>query len=151
MDLDETVELYVSESLESFLNGCYLASTIMLGGASEKLLLILIDTFSNFIEDDKKREDFKKRTKTFIVKVKYNEFLKEFKQIKKDIPKELTRDMDIWFEGIFNFIRNIRNEVGHPTGRRIPRQLVYANLQLFPEYAENVYNLIKYFEANSAI
>ena len=58
-------------------------------------------------------------------------------------------DLDIQLDGVFNLIRNTRNDAGHPTSTNIDRRLAYANLQLFIPYCSRIYNLIAYFNNNA--
>lgn len=146
-DIDDTILMYVAESLHAFLRGLTLSSTVMLGGASEKAFLLLLDSFTNAISDQAKKTKFENQTKGPI-KVKFEEFRKELATLKKVLPKTLVDDLDIQLDGVFNLIRTTRNDVGHPTGRKIDRRLAFANLQLFIPYCKRIYDLIKWFNAN---
>ncbi len=53
--------------------------------------------------------------------------------------------------GIFEMIRNYRNDAGHPSGKSISREQVYANLQVFIAYCKKVYQLKDFFERNGVI
>lgn len=149
-NLDETVTMYIAESLIAYLRGLTLSSTVMLGGASEKAFLLLLESFTNAISDPAKKTQFENNTKG-PVKKKFDEFRKIIIQIRKTLPRPLSDDLDIQLDGIFNFIRICRNDVGHPTGRKIERSLAYANLRLFVPYCKRIYELIDYFKTNNII
>jgi hypothetical protein len=51
-------------------------------------------------------------------------------------------------ERVFYLIRTARNDAGHPTGRKIEKEVIHANLLLFPSYCKRVYGLIEYFSSN---
>jgi hypothetical protein len=36
-----------------------------------------------------------------------------------------------------------RNDAGHPTGKEMSTKVVYANLQIFADYARYVFDIIK--------
>ncbi|MBD3228085.1 MAG: hypothetical protein GF329_07835 [Candidatus Lokiarchaeota archaeon] len=147
-DLDNIAKMYIGESLNAFRVGCYIASTVMLGCASEKIFLILIDNFSEALSDPNLKSEFDRKTKTFIAKIKYDQFNETFEEIKHKVPKDLKYNMDVWFDGIFNLIRKVRNESGHPTGTVVTRDEVYSYLQIFVNYAVKMHSLIEYFQEN---
>jgi len=119
----------------------------MLGRASEKAFLLLLEAFTNAFSDPNKKAKFEKNTKGPI-KRKFDEFRKAIAQIRNSLPRTLRDDLDIQLDGIFNFIRTCRNDVGHPTGRKIDRNLAFANLTLFIPYCKRIYDLIEYFTKN---
>lgn len=149
-NVDGTVIMYITESLNAYLRGLTLSSTVMLGGASEKAFLLLLESFTNAISDPTKKAQFENNTKGQIKK-KSDEFRKTIIQIRKTLPKPLSDDLDTQLDGIFNFIRTCRNDVGHPTGRKIERSLAYANLRLFVPYCKRIYELIEHFKNNTII
>lgn len=149
-NVDDTILMYITESLSAYLRGLTLSSTVMLGGASEKAFLLLLESFTNSITDPTKKAQFEKNTEGPIKK-KFDEFRNKIIPIRKTLPKPLSDDLEIQLDGIFNFIRTCRNDVGHPTGRKIERSLAYANLRLFVPYCKRIYELIDYFKKNKII
>lgn len=143
--IDDTITTYVAESLQTFLSGNLLASTVMLGGASEKAVLLLIEAYTSAISDPNKRKRFAQSIERFGILRKFKEFRKKFDPIRKNVPYPISDDLDIQLDGIFNLIRNCRNDVGHPTGRKIDRRLAFSNLQLFIPYCRRIYELITHF------
>src|SRR6266568_4481908 len=139
--VDETILVYVSEALQAYLRGLTLSSTVMLGGAAEKAFLLLIDSYANAITDVRKQERFRKEA-SGPIKRKIDAFRREVATFRSRLPRSLEDDLDIQLDGILNLIRNCRNDVGHPTGRRIDRQLAYANLRLFVGYCKRAYDLM---------
>jgi hypothetical protein len=121
----------------------------MLGGASEKAFLLLYDAYVDAISDPQKKSDFQNKTK-LQVKSKIDLLRQELDALQrtKRLPKDLADDIEIQLDGVCNFIRNCRNDVGHPSGRKIDRALAFANLRLFIPYCKRVYALIQFFNAN---
>jgi len=146
--IDETILTYVTESLQTFLRGNLLASTVMLGGASEKAVLLLIESFTKAMSDPDEKRQFERGIERVGILRKFQEFRKKLDSIKGELPRSFSDDLDIQLDGIFNLIRNCRNDVGHPTGRKIERRLAFANLQLFIPYCKRIYDLIEYFSQN---
>ena len=56
---------------------------------------------------------------------------------------------DVHVDGVFTFIRLLRNSIVHPTGvPNITSAVVYSNLQQFSQYVETVFKLISYYGRN---
>jgi hypothetical protein len=148
-EIDDTVVMYIQEGLGTFLTGNLLASTVMLGGASEKAVLLLMEAYVNAISDPNEKKRFEQSIERLGILGKFQKFRNRVDSIRRDIPRSISNDLDIQLDGIFNLIRNCRNDVGHPTGRKIDRRLAFSNLQLFIPYCKRIYNLIEYFNQAS--
>ncbi|MFA6072779.1 MAG: hypothetical protein WC758_01570 [Candidatus Woesearchaeota archaeon] len=146
-NLDNTIYVYMAESLNAYLKGLMLSSTVMLGCASEKAFLLLKENFLLSISDDIKRKSIENKM-SWGIKKQFEEFRIHLKQIKSNLPKDMSDDLDIQLDGVFNFIRNCRNDVGHPSGRNIEKSLAFNNLRLFVPYCKRIYELIEYFKDN---
>lgn len=60
-NIDDEVITYVRESLTAYNHGCYFASTVMLGIASERLFEILLDAYTDFIPTQNAQTQFKRK------------------------------------------------------------------------------------------
>ena len=149
-NLDGLVEAYLAESLQAYLRGLMLASSVMLGVASERMFNILVEVFTAAIEDDGEKAQFKKSLKGKRLKQRFDKFKSVTNRYKKgkDFPQELREDWETQLEFIFTIIRNCRNDSGHPTGKIISRGRVFNNLVLFSDYCKSIYRTIDYFEGN---
>jgi hypothetical protein len=146
--LDSTVLTYVQESLSTFLGGYWLASTVMLGVASEQCVDLLTEAYLNAIVDPSHKGAFEKKLKQAgrSVKNRFDSLRDEL--LKLGLPSDLKDALDIQLSGIFTLIRFSRNDAGHPTGRTVDRDLAHGNLLLFPQYCRRVYELIDHFKTN---
>jgi len=144
-----TVE-YLTESLQCFIRGLDRAAAVMLGAASEKSVLLLIDSCAASIADPTKRA----ATQAQIEKApsifrKYEIFEKQYPAFKANLPKDLTENVDSLLRGVFDLIRNSRNDAGHPaSGGLVDRDTNYSHLRLFVPYCQRIYGLIGWFEKN---
>ncbi len=145
-NVDDIILMYMSEALNAYLKGLMLSSTVMLGGASEKAFLLLFEAYTNALKNQNKKQEFSAKS-ALPIKYKIDILRQEFEILKKDkqLPKNLADDLEIQLDGICNFIRTCRNDVGHPSGRKIDRRLAYANLRLFIPYCKRIYDLIDHF------
>jgi len=143
-NVDDVVLLYLTEGLQCFLRSNYMASVVMVGVAAEKVILNLVDTFAAAIKDHSKAIAFRRNTQNTMIKTQFEELTKQLYPLKNQLPKELSKDLETYLDGIFNVIRNYRNDAGHPTGKEIPREVAYDILQLFRHFSKNVHGLIQY-------
>ncbi len=149
--IDTEILDYVRESLTCYNVGCYLASSVMLGAASEKLFTLLLEAYTDAIADVSKREKFRKSIDGVSVSRQYNEFEKKLPDLTGKngaLPKDLKVDFDHYIQVIFILIRLYRNYAGHPGGKTIPRHIVLADLNIFPPYCRHLYKVMEWFHNN---
>ncbi len=149
-DIDEIILIYLEESLHTFRIGCLLSSSVTLGCASEKALLLLINAYLNAMPE-KMQSKFRKNTEGHFMKRQFDELIKMFNShLKTYLPVDL-KDLEIIIFGVYSMIRIYRNDSGHPTGKTIPREQAYANITVFPTYVKKVYDLIKWLHSDPAV
>jgi hypothetical protein len=144
-NLDPIIEMYVTESLQAYLKGLMFSSAVALGVASEQAFLLLLDTFTNAIKDPPTKSSFEKLQESIRTKHKFDQLKNKLMSIRGTLPRELSEDLESQFDGTFNMIRVTRNDAGHPTGRKIERDVAFVNLRLFIIYCKKIYGLIDYF------
>jgi hypothetical protein len=149
-NVDPTIVEYLTESLQCHIHGLYRAGAVMLGGASEKAVLLLIESYTNSIGDLTKKQQFESGCeKAQSMYRKYELFDKHFASVKPRMPKALTEGVDSLLRGVFDLIRNSRNDAGHPAGGTlVDRDVLYSHLRLFVPYCQRIYGLLGWFEAN---
>jgi hypothetical protein len=147
---DTTILEYLTESLQCYIHGLHRSSAVMLGAASEQAILLLIDSCADSIADVPTRERFKADVdKASSMFRKYEIFDKRFSIVKIGMPKDLTNNVDSLLRGVFDLIRNSRNDAGHPArGAEVNRDAIYSHLRLFVPYCERIYELIEWFSPN---
>lgn len=149
-NMDDTIHTYISESINAYNHNLFLSATTAIGCASEKALLLLIDAYIPFLPSQKERDSFLNRTKGRFIKTQFEEFQKSFTGHKSRVDKELTDGIDIVISGIFEILRQNRNSTGHPTGKSMTKDRVFASLQLFVTYCKRIYELIDFFNNNKS-
>ena len=136
---------YLKEAMQSFLSGCMLSSSVMIGVASEDAFLSLLEE----IENDKKwRNIYKNVFSQKTILQKFNKFKSILDQNVGSLPSTVKEDLDTNLSGILSIIRNFRNESGHPTGKIIGREQTYVLLNLFIPCCKKIYELIEYFKTD---
>ncbi len=144
-NIDTVIYKYLEEAINTYNIGAYLSASVTLGCASEKALLLLIDSYTNSLNDSKKQESFRNKIQGRMIKRQYEEFSKVVTAQIGTLPNELSDNLTTILLGVFEMIRNNRNDAGHPTGKVVKREQIFAYLQVFIEYCKRIYGLISYY------
>lgn len=81
---------YLEESIKTYNINALLSSTITLGCASEKALLLLIESYKNAIQDDGKQKKFAQKTEGRMIKRQFDEFTKCLTTIIGNMPTNIS-------------------------------------------------------------
>lgn len=147
--VDQVVLLYLTEALQCFRAGTYLGSAVMVGVASEKILIVLRDAIQSALDTQQKKTKFSADTTGKSVKRLFEEIQKRLDPVLEQICSALNKeDINAELGGVFDLIRKTRNDAGHPTGRSIEREEAFALLQLFPAYCKSSYDVIGWLKTN---
>jgi len=148
-NIDATTLLYVEEALGSFRAGRFLAAAVMIGVASESMLLRLVDAVRGAL-NPADQTSFDQATRRNKAKTYHDEVMKVLNRPTVSLPSAIKGDdLSVFVSGIFNLIRQTRNEAGHPTGRRMDRDEANALLLQFPSYSERVEKLMAWLKTNT--
>lgn len=148
-DIDSVIIEYLKESISAFNRDLILSSTITLGVASEQAMLILMESFGNYISNSKQLKSVKDKLEgEDSIFRKYKVFKDTLLQLPKSMRAGFPQNFDVHIDTLFNFIRLNRNETGHPLGGGRDRNIQAANLQAFKLYLIDIYKLMDYFAKN---
>lgn len=142
-DLDELVELYLTEALQSFNSRCYLATSVMLGVAAERAFLVMAASYAASGvagATAMAKELARPRSNYFAL---WTEFRKRIEPVRRDLPDGLADALTL--DAIADLIRLTRNEVGHPTGRQIDEDTARVHLTIAPIYLRKMRLLTVHF------
>ena len=147
--IEQSILLYLKESLGSFRAGVYLASAVMTGVACERVLLLLRDTVETALPTQQRKLKFATSTKKKPIKQVSDEIWKRLDPVHDQLANNIAKeDLRAELSGIFDLIRKTRNEAGHPTGREISREEAHNLLLLFPQYCHAVYCTMDWLRSN---
>lgn len=141
--LDNLVELYLTEALQSFNGRCYLATSVMLGVAAERAFLIMAQSYAASSiagAPAMAKELARPRSNYFAL---WTEFRKRIEPVRPDLPNGLADALTL--DAIADLIRLTRNEVGHPTGRQIDEDTARVHLTIAPMYLRKMRQLAVHF------
>jgi hypothetical protein len=149
-NIDPIVELYADEALRAFVAQCYLASSVMLGVASEQAFLGMAEAFCASL-DGSEGENLHKLLDS--AKTTYSAKLKEVRKRleprRNQLPDSLSESLVLDLDAVADLLRVTRNETGHPTGRVVDENTAYTHLQLFARYALKLARLADHFRAHA--
>ncbi len=147
---DSTVVEYLTEALQCYIHGLHRSAAVMLDGASEQSVLLLIDSYGNSIADPNAKQAFETTVeKTQSIFRKFEQFERRFSGLQQKMPRALTDNVDSQLRGVFDLIRSSRNDAGHPAiSGSVSRDAVYSHLRLFTPYCKRINDLITWFTNN---
>jgi len=136
---------YIEEALRTYNSDCFKSSAVMVGAASESLVLAVQDSIikkMNGLGVTKPRDLDDWRMKRIISGIET-----AIKQRKQDIPNTLFESFEAYWPAFTHQIRTARNESGHPSSiNPVTLDNVHASLLIFPELAKLVDNLIDWID-----
>ncbi|MFG3679928.1 hypothetical protein ACGF5H_07460 [Micromonospora chalcea] len=147
-DLDDFIELYLTEALRSFNARCYLATSVMLGVAAERAFLVMAQSYATSLTAGAPamaKELAKPRSNYFAL---WTEFRKRIEPVRQDLPDGLADALTL--DAIADLIRLTRNEAGHSTGRQIDEDTARVHLTIAPVYLRKMKQLTVHFAGPSA-
>ena len=153
-ECDPVIIEFITEASKCIYYGnALLAATFMIGAASEKAILLLIEKYAENIQNPRNKERFRNRVNNRMVSVKYEEFTKSYSGCQnKPTDPILSQDLNTIIGNTFQFCRITRNQIGHPN--IVPeanQDIVIANLGHIVVYIERIYGLMKHFDKNGVV
>ncbi len=135
-NIDAVLLTYLTESLRTFRINCLLSSTVMLGCASEKALLLLIEAYTAALSQPS-QDKFRSKTEGRMIKRQFDEFRQQAEShLKAKLPTEMKDGLDVELNAIFDIIRNERNDAGHPTGKIVEPRTSLRESRGLPDLSE---------------
>ena len=148
--IDPIIVRFIQEAIVTVKAGSNLGCAFLLGGASEKAIYLLIDTYKNAIEDEAAKERFENRISNKFISKVFTEFKNSYKASQnKPHGFGWTNDIEVKIEQIFQFCRITRNESGHPhLPPNLDKGVLLANMGQFVKYIEDLYEMMNYYQEN---
>lgn len=148
--LSDIEKQYAKEAIQAFVNELYLSCHVMIGVASESVIVRMARAMSqsSLIE---RRESLRNAVSNSRIGIRelFNKMRPELENAKAKIPGSLADNMPIWLDSMFDVIRVNRNEVGHPTGSSVGREESVMVLRCFVTYMSKACRLISCLEQDA--
>ena len=136
--LDEIERRYLSEATAAFRTDLTNSSAVMLGAASEHLLVRLANEI--VVADATATKVQKAITAPALGLLR--EVRRYIEPKRKTLPRDLAENFETTFLGVASLIRTSRNEGGHPALPNVARDDAFVALRLYPTYRRWVMRLI---------
>jgi len=141
--LNPIAESYIVEAIKTYNMGCYKAAAVIIGVATESILLEIREILVNKLK--LLGHKYNKDLEDWRIKRVLDELKKVIDSKKSDIPQELFESYEAYWLAFIQQIRTSRNEAGHPSGLgAITEESVHASLLIFPELARLADSLSKW-------
>lgn len=152
--LDADVRGYIEEAVRAYVSGCPRSAAVMLGCASEKMVLLLCEALEASISDPKKKAEFLAQlAKKWMISHKYAALSDRLELMEGAgrFPREHGESVKTYLPIGYDLIRQCRNAAGHPNvPGDIEPDTVFLNLRMFTEYARRATGLIEHLGTNPA-
>jgi hypothetical protein len=152
--IDPTVEAYLVESLYSFRQNSLVASTILLGVAAERVFLLIADALLEALRTPSEHAKLQKLLDRQPMKPKLDYVHAKLVELdgQKTHLADFPESTPLMVTGIYDLIRQQRNDLGHP--RNVPpkmeREQLEASLFLFSRFHQNAEQLRLYLIAHKS-
>ena len=147
-NLNDIAESYLGEAVNCYNADLVKAAAVMVGAATESLILELRDALKTKLRNDilslpKGLTDW--RVKTFA-----NSVQKYFEGEKKNLPRELRESFEANWTSFVHQIRAARNDAGHPVSiDPVTQPQVHASLLIYPELIRLQNRLLSWLKGDS--
>jgi hypothetical protein len=133
----------------TFQANCLVASVILIGSASERLIWVLFEFYRDASQDQSHRDSLEqewdnKSRQSIVQKFKWLWQQLEFRRAELNNAGRLWDGAEGLIQATFDALRTARNEAVHQN-RHFERIQANEFLFLFVPYAERIYALISYF------
>jgi hypothetical protein len=145
--LNPTAQSYIEEALKTYNVGCFKATAVMVGAASESLVLETRDTL--IIRIQKLGKSPPRKLKDWKIKTILDTIKQDLDAHKGNMPRKLSDTFDAYWPAFTQQIRAARNDAGHPTSiQPVTEDTVHASLLILPELVDLVGDLQTWIAAN---
>lgn len=145
---DEIALSYIREALMTYNSACFKASTVMVGCATERLVLLVRDELVSGLE--RQGNPIRKGLKDWRYKTIRDAVTTELEPKARNIqPRRLAESYSGFWTPLTEQPRLYRNDAGHPQSiDPVSQDTVHSNLLIFPQLANLVAGLLAWIKAD---
>lgn len=137
-DIDNIEKDYILEGCNCAMHGNRLAAATMIGCAIERLLFRLCEAYLHFMKNNNVSEREISKFESEVVNAKkaharLDGFIKKVNNSEQIFKEMGLENSNLHFFSLLDIIRQVRNESGHPTGKKISEEdlhTIYSQYQL---------------------
>lgn len=143
VSLSPTTESYLREGLECYVAGLTKAAAVMVGAATESIVIDLRDTIVAHMKDNGQEPSTK--MKEWKIKAIIDGLDGHIRSRTPAMDAQLKDEYEANWSGFSHYIRMVRNEAGHPTSvDAITDEKVHTALLMFPSLASLAQKISKW-------
>lgn len=143
-EVDPLAIRYVKEALAGFNARCYLATSVMLGVASERVMDGLARTVADALGESARKLRRELDNPRSSQLTRFKELRKQLEPMRTSLPDGLADTLTL--DAVADLLRLTRNEAGHPTGAEVDEDTAYTHLQMAARYLQKMTALQAHFE-----
>ena len=143
------VEVYLTECVQTYRTNNTIASSVMLGVSAEGVFDDLHDSLVKSLTDRNRIAKFEKLKKSGF-KEQFDEVMKQIREFKQFLDKQLEENIESHLNGILELIRLQRNDNSHPTFKEVDKADLFVLMRLFRAQAKSSYAVKKWLDDNYA-
>ena len=145
--LNPIAQSYVEEALKTYNADCFKAAAVMIGAATESVLLELRNTLVERIQA--LGQSPSKKLRSWKIKEVLDAIGRELESRKGNMGKKLAEDFESYWPAFTQQIRAARNDAGHPSNiKPLTLDTVHASLLIFPELVKLACALKSWMQKN---
>lgn len=145
--INAVADSYIKEAIETYNNNCFKASAVMVGGASESIIIELRNNLVNKM--DNSGVSVPARLKDWKIKTIIDAIENSLKPETKNMPQQLSEMFSTYWSAFSGNIRMLRNDAGHPKSvDPVTQDSVHGTLLIFPEMVKLVNELDDWISTN---
>jgi hypothetical protein len=145
--IDDRALVYLEEALRAFNAGCFLASSVMLGVASERVINELAAAMVAYFKDSAEKLRKAIENPRASQNARFEEVRKLLESHRGEVPEGLADNLTL--DAVADLLRITRNQAGHPSGTQVDYDTAYAHLQMAAAYLAKMTRLGGHFKANA--
>ena len=145
--IDDKVLRYVEEALRAFNARCYLATSVMLGVASERSIDCLAESVLAARGESARRLANRMKDPRASQASRFVELRKVLDPLRPTLPAGTADTLTL--DAVADLLRVTRNEAGHPTDTHIDEHVAYTHLQIAARYLHMLARLTAHFSSNA--
>lgn len=138
---------YVSEALSAFNSRCFLATSVLLGVASERVVDGLGRAMIRDGGDSAKRLRAILENPRTTQSSRFIEIRKRLEPMRTELPDGLADTLTL--DAVADLLRLTRNDAGHPTGIEVDEDTAYTHLQMAARYILKVTELQEFLASGA--
>ncbi|SDN41853.1 hypothetical protein [Geodermatophilus sp. DSM 45219] len=141
--IDPRALVYLEEALRAFNAQCFLASSVMLGVASEQVVNELTATAAAFFGPTAEKLRKAIGNPRASQNARFEELRKLLESHRHQVPEGLADPLTL--DAVTDLLRITRNAAGHPTGAQVDHDTAYTHLQMAAAYLAKMTRLAAHF------